>query len=44
MAGVVPAVGYREGEGIVVEALDLLLGLAVVEFGMGASVVAPQES
>ena len=42
MAGVVAAVGDLEGGGVVVEALDLLLGRAVVLLFVGASVVTPK--
>ena len=42
MAGVVAAVGDLEGGGVVVEALDLLLGRAVVLLLVGASVVTPR--
>ena len=42
MAGVVAAVGDLEGGGVVVEALDLLLGRAVVLLLVSASVVTPK--
>ena len=42
MTGVVAVVGDLEGGGVVVEALDLLLGRAVVLLLVGASVVTPK--